>query len=121
MAESGESITYRSKPAFGAIILEAVAAAPLLLTGAALAPSLISGTMAKHSVFSRASTCLPVRNTRSEISRNIANPRPSTKPPMVAAARMRKDLGELFANGREARVMTRASVLGSDCSCAESM
>ena len=36
--ESGESITYRSKPAFGAIILEAVgSAAALVLTGAALA------------------------------------------------------------------------------------
>ena len=37
--ESGASITFRNKPAFGAIILEAVAAAALLLTGAALAPS----------------------------------------------------------------------------------
>jgi hypothetical protein len=51
-----------------------------------LSKGLNNGTMVKHSVLSCASTCSPVRKNRSAISRNIASPRPDTKPPMVNPA-----------------------------------
>ena len=63
--------------------------------------------MATHSVLSRASTWLLVRNTRSVISRNSASPIPSAKPPTVAIAKMRNDLGELLVDGGKARVTWR--------------
>ena len=44
-----------------------------------------------------------VRNTGSVISRNSASPNPSAKPPTVAIAKMRNDLGEFGSRRRQSR------------------
>src|SRR6516164_10119049 len=77
---SGERIMYPNRPRFCGIFLQvAISEVDVMLADGTSVSGLINGTRAKHSVFNSASTCLVVRNTRSDISRNAARDRKSTR------------------------------------------
>ena len=77
--------------------------------------ALIRGTVAMQSSPSNCSTWSRVLNTRSVRSRKCPNIRPRIIPPEAEIKRASRVLGWLFASGRAAGVIIRASVIGNDC------